>query len=173
MEFKLKTERLIIQPFDYEYLEQYYREFTDEITKYQYPDRFNNIEEAKNLVSEFVEEMKQGNMLELVILTSDGEFLGSMEAFGIREETPEVGLWLKQSIHKLGYGYEALKALIDDLSARETYRYFTYEADVRNEQSIHLVEKFAHEKLGCEEIVTESGKKLKLQTYHILPSAIK
>lgn len=99
MDFKLKTERLIIQPFSNFFLEEYYKEFTDEITKYQYPDCFTDIETANKVVSEFVKDMEQGNMLELVILTQDGEFLGSMEVFGVREETPEIGLWLKSSAH--------------------------------------------------------------------------
>ena len=66
--------------------------------------------------------MEQGNMLELVILTQEGEFIGSMEAFGIKEKTPEIGLWLKRSAHGKGYGYEALKGLLDHLNATGKHR---------------------------------------------------
>lgn len=168
MELDLRTERLVIQPFRDEFLEDYYREFTDEITRYQYPDAFPDLDAARSLVHEFVADMERGDMLELVILTPNGEFLGSMEAFGLREETPEVGLWLKSSAHGKGYGYEALKALLDYLSAKGTYRYYIYEVDVRNLPSIRLVERFSFEKGGCEDVVTESGKELRLQTYRIL-----
>ena len=168
MDFMLKTERLLIKPFSDSFLEAYYTEFTDEIAKYQYPDSFPNIDAANSVISMFVKDMERGNMLELVILTQDGEFLGSMEAFGITEKTPELGLWLKSSAHGKGYGYEALKGLVDYLSAAGKYQYYVYEADVRNAASIHLVEKFHHEKCGCEKITTESGKTLNLQTYHIL-----
>ena len=41
MEFTLKTERLLIQPFRDSFLEAYYTEFTDEIVKYQYPVSLN------------------------------------------------------------------------------------------------------------------------------------
>lgn len=167
MDLELRTERLVIQPFRDSFLSEYYREFTDEITKYQYPDTFPDLEAAKDLVSEFVSEMEKGNMLELVILTPSGEFIGSMEAFGIREENPEVGLWLKSSAQGNGYGYEALKALLTYLSAHGAYQHYVYEVDVRNLPSIRLVEKFDFEKGGCEDIVTESGKELRLQTYHI------
>lgn len=116
MELKLMTDRLMIKPFTYDYLEEYYKEFTDEITKYQYPDSFHDIKEAKALVSEFVEEMENGNMLELVILTHDGEFIGSMEAFGMKEKAPEVGLWLKES------SYLTVKnCLITQKMRRRTY----------------------------------------------------
>lgn len=167
MDLELRTERLVIQPFCDSFLSEYYKEFTDEITKYQYPDAFPDLKAAKSLVSEFVSEMEQGNMLELVILTRRGEFLGSMEAFGIKEKTPEVGLWLKSSAQGKGYGYEALKGLLTYLSTQGTYQHYIYEVDVRNLPSIRLVEKFNFEKGGCEDIVTESGKELRLQTYHI------
>ena len=117
MDFTLKTERLLIKPFSDSFLEAYYTEFTDEIAKYQYPDSFPNIDAANSVISMFVKDMERRNMLELVILTQDGEFLGSMEAFGITEKTPELGLWLKSSAHGKGYGYEALKGLVDYLNA--------------------------------------------------------
>lgn len=144
--FTLKTKRLVIQPFTNAYLEDYYQDFTDEITQYQYPDSFSDIESAHQLVSAFVADMERGEMLELVILTQDGAFLGSLEVFGLREQTPEIGLWLKKSAHAQGYGYEA---------------------DVRNTPSIRLAQKFQHQKGGYEEITTDSGKKLMLQTYRI------
>ncbi len=167
MELEIRTERLVIQPFRDEFLEDYYREFTDEITRYQYPDAFPDPETARSLVHGFVADMEQGDMLELVILTPSGEFLGSMEAFGIREETPEVGLWLKRGAQGKGYGYEALKGLLDHLSAKGAYKHYVYEVDVRNLPSVRMVEKFPFEKGGCEDVVTESGKRLRLQAYHI------
>ena len=93
MEFTLKTERLLIQPFRDSFLEAYYTEFTDEIVKYQYPDSFPDMNTANETVSMFVKDMERGNMLELVILTQDGEFLGSMEAFGITEKD---GMWVPE-----------------------------------------------------------------------------
>lgn len=167
MELELRTERLVIQPFREDFLEDYYREFTDEITRYQYPDPFPDRKAAKDLVSVFVADMERGDMLELVILTPRGEFLGSMEAFGLKEEAPEVGLWLKRDAQGKGYGHEALKALLDYLNGTGHYKHYIYEADVRNLPSIRLAEKFPFEKGGCEDVVTETGKKLRLQTYWI------
>lgn len=166
---EIKSQRLIIVNFSNEYLEDYFTEFTDEITQFQYPDSFKDIQAAEQLVSHFVAEMQRGEMLEMVILTPGGEFIGSIEAFGIKGETPEVGLWIKKSAQGLGYGREALTAMLSYLSAEEKYQYFIYEADVRNQKSLRLVESFDCEKKGCEDVTTESGKKLRLQTYHIRP----
>lgn len=170
MDFVKETGRLMIRPFNLCYLEEYAQEFTAEITKYQFPDPFPDMETANQVMSGFVEEMEEGKMLELVILGQDGEFFGCIDVFGIQEETPEVGIWLKKSAHGSGYGYEALSAVLDGLNQTGKYRYYIYELDVRNSPSIHLVEKFPFEKGDYEEITTESGKKLMLQTYHILCS---
>ena len=116
----------------------------------------------------FVEDMEQGKMLELVILTHAGEFVGSMEAFDITGKTPELGLWLKNSAQGKGYGHEALKCLVDYLNSTDKYEYYLYGVDQRNEPSVHLVEKFHFEKCGYEEVTTQSGKTLHLLIYHII-----
>lgn len=167
MNFTITTERLTIQPFSNIFLKTYYKEFTDKITQYQYPDSFPSIASADKILSKFVHDMTQGEMLELVILTHDGEFIGSLEAFAITEKTPELGLWLKSSAHGKGYGYEALNELVDYLNSTGKYQYYIYEVDVRNTPNIHLVEKFHYKKGGYEEITTASGKILNLQTYYI------
>ncbi len=167
MEFMIKTERHTIQPFSAAFLAPYYKEFTAEITKYQYPDSFPDIHTADIVMSNFVKAMERGDMLELVILTHDSEFLGSMEAFDISGKTPELGLWLKSSAHGKGYGYEALKGLVDHLNATGQYLYYIYNVDIRNAASIHLAEKFNYKKGETETTTTESGKVLHTQTYYI------
>ncbi len=167
MSFETRTERLIIQPFKALFLEDYFREFTDEVTQYQYPDSFPNLEAANDVLSGFMQAMEQGDMLELVVLGENEEFLGSIEVFGIQEKTPEIGLWLKSSAQGKGYGYEALRGVMDCLGMGQKYEYIIYEADVRNKPSIRLIEKFHVEKGGYESVVTESGKKLMLQTYRV------
>ena len=168
MELILKTPRLTIQPYSHAFLEEYNAEFTDEITKYQFPDSFPDIGAANTVMSNFVKQMEHGEMLELVILSHSGEFLGGMEVFGLTEKTPELGLWLKRSAQGNGYAYEALKALVDYLNATGKYQSYLYEVDARNAASIHLLQKFPHERCGCEEVKTQSGKTLILEKYHIL-----
>ena len=40
---EIRTRRLIIRPFSQDYLEEYYRQFTPEITRYQYPESFPDL----------------------------------------------------------------------------------------------------------------------------------
>lgn len=157
-----KTKRLSIIKANLVYISQYYEDFTEEICKYQYPDSFKSIDEAEELITYFLDEMDNGNMLECMILDNHGEFLGSMEAFGLKEDIIEVGLWLKKSAQRNGYGYEALKGLLDYLAENYTQDSYVYEVDERNTPSIALIEKFPHVVKEVNEVVTESGKKLRL-----------
>ena len=43
---EIRTRRLIIRPFSQDYLEEYYRQFTPEITRYQYPESFPDLRAA-------------------------------------------------------------------------------------------------------------------------------
>ena len=111
-----ETRRLKVIKASFDYVEDYYREFTNEICRYQYPDAFSSLEDAKELLGYFIEEMNQGKMLELMLLDKDEKFVGSMEAFGLKEDDIEVGLWIRKDSHGAGYGYEALCGLIDFLN---------------------------------------------------------
>ena len=90
---EIRTKRLIIKPYQPIYLQDYYREFTEEITKYQYPDSFPDLETAEQVLSGFAREMEAGNMLELAILSQEGEFLGGAEDVGISLDSKVDGRW--------------------------------------------------------------------------------
>ena len=46
----MMARRIRIIPFDMKYLEDYYKHFNEEITKYQWPDPFENLEDARNML---------------------------------------------------------------------------------------------------------------------------
>ena len=168
MNFILETNRLILRELDETYFEEYNKEFNEQITKFQWPDPFVDRNAARNILNGFIAEMKEGKMLELVILNKNHEFIGSLEIFNRSSKTPELGIWLKRDCHGFGYGYEALKAIVEYLNGQNKYHYYVYHVDIRNVGSIKLVEKFNFKKAGYQELETPSKKKLCLQTYHIL-----
>lgn len=83
------------------------------------------------------------------------------------EKRRSSGYGWKSSAHGKGYGYEALKGLVDHLNATGQYLYYIYNVDIRNAASIHLAEKFNYKKGETETTTTESGKVLHTQTYYI------
>lgn len=163
----LQTQRLMIVPFDMNYLNDYYDGFDKEITKYQYPDSFDSVEAAKNLLQEFIDEMNRGEMLFLAILDKKGVFVGGLEVHGLAQEYPELGIWIKKDFQGNGYAYEALSHILQNLNQIYQKEWYVYEADIRNKPSIALVAKFSYQKEGIDEFTTESGKELKLQKYLI------
>ncbi|WP_155839514.1 GNAT family N-acetyltransferase [Butyrivibrio proteoclasticus] len=160
-----------IEPFKMDYLDDYYREFNEEITKFQWPDPCESLEEEKELLGEFMDEVESGEMLLFSILSEDGEFLGSTEVHAIKTDCPEVGVWIKKSEWGKGYAFDALSQTLDYAIKNHGIRQFFYEADVRNAGSNKLLNKFAKDyeitDLEVEKLTTDSGKELELQG-HIL-----
>ncbi len=158
-----------IEPFDMKYLNDYFNEFNEDITKYQWPDPFENPEAAKEMLQEFMDEMEDGETLFYSVLSDDDRFIGSVEMHGVSRECPELGVWIIESERKKGYAYAALKELLTYAVRTYDKKAFYYEADIRNEGSNKLLEKLGADyeiiKQGLDETVTDSGKELKLQGY--------
>ena len=161
--------KITIEPFQMDYSEDYYNAFTEEITKYQWPDPFENLTEAKELLESFLDEAEHGETILLSALSEKGEFIGSSEVHGLSEECPEIGVWIKASEWNKGYAYEALKAALDLACEKYGKTEFFYEADVRNIGSMKLLRKFENDyeiiDQGIEKITTDSGKKLELKGF--------
>lgn len=159
----IQTDRLTIIPFNLKHLKDYYDGFDTEITKYQYPDPFKSEANAQEMLQIFIDLMNQEEMLFLSVFTNDR----SVEVHGLKEEQPELGIWIKKEFQKKGYAYEALSSVIKMVNENFQKEWYVYEADIRNEGSIKLVEKFYCRKEGLDEFVTETGKELKLQKFII------
>ena len=106
-------------------------------------------------------------MLFFLVLSKNGDFLGSVEIHGLDGECPELGIWITTSEQNTGCAYEAL----DYTSAQFGKYNFFYEADVRNEASVRLPYKLKSEyeitDLEPESMITDSGKELNLQGHII------
>ncbi len=165
--FKVETERLNIIPFTEEYLNDYYKESTDNITRFQFPDSFTSIEQAKKRYENLVLDMREGKTLATIITSKDNEFIGKFDVYGLQEKSPELGLWLKEAAHGKGYGTEVMKAMLQYLNSTKKYSSYIYEADERNTASINLVKKFNGCEEGFIELKTDSGKELFLKQFII------
>ena len=160
---------IILESFSMVNLEDYFKEFNTEIAKYQWPDTFESVDDARSLLQDFIDEMNNGEMLFYSIKSEDGRFIGSVEVHGLSEECPELGVWVIESEQHKGYAYEALSMALDKAFTDFGKDKFYYEADIRNIGSTKLLQKFENSyeiiKKGLDETVTDSGKELKLQGY--------
>ena len=161
------TRKIRIIPFDMKYLEDYYKYFDEEITKYQWPDPFENIEDARNLLQAFLDEMEKEETLIFAIVDDEERFVGSIEMHAVTDVCPELGVWIIESEQGKGYAFEALKYILEYAYEKYGKTEFFYEADVRNAGSNKLLAKLSNSyeiiALETEELVTDSGKELKLQ----------
>jgi len=138
----IKSERTDIVPFEMKYLNNYFNGFNAEITKFQWPDPFDNIEVARAMLQEFLNEMEKEENLFLSILSKKGDFLGSIEVHGLSEDCSELGIWIMESAQHKGYAYEALSAVLTYVHSKYDKSEFYYETDIRNIGSIKLLRKF-------------------------------
>ncbi len=159
--------RVTIEPFDMKFLGDYCRGFDEEAAKYQWPDPFESEDDAREMIQGFLDEMEADETLFYSVLDGEGSFVGGVEMHGLSERCPELGVWIVKSQQRKGYAYEALKALLDKAKAEYGKTEFFYEADIRNEGSNGLLKKLEGDyeitPLEVEEMVTDSGKELKLK----------
>lgn len=165
----IHAENINIVPFEMKYLLDYYCGFNHEITKFQWPDPFENRDNAKYMLSEFLNEMEKEETLLFSILSKNDKFLGSVEVHGLTGECPELGIWIIESEQNKGYAYIALNEVLNYVSAKYGKESFFYEADIRNISSTKLLHKFRNQyeiiEQGFEKLTTDSGKTLELQGY--------
>jgi RimJ/RimL family protein N-acetyltransferase len=85
--------------------------------------------------------MKAGNELSLVLrLRSTGEFLGLAALHNIGSADVEIGIWLKESAHGLGYGREAIAAIVAWACEHVAAEGFIWPVVEQNQPSRRLVE---------------------------------
>ncbi len=165
----IKSERINIVPFEMKYLNHYFSGFNAKITKFQWPDPFESIEDARSMLQDFLNEMDREETLLFSILSKDDDFLGSVEIHGLAEDCPELGIWIIEQQQNKGYAYEALNAVLGYVCSKYDKSEFYYEADIRNTGSIKLLRKFDEKyeiiEQGFERLTTDSGKDLELQGY--------
>lgn len=166
-DFNILTDRLFLVPVKEKEADVYYREFNDEVTKFQYASPFKSKEEAKNLIKNFVVLAKMGMNLMLSIYDKKNNFVGSIELYGLNKDIPEIGIWICEKFWNKGFGYEALKGVIDYMKKLNLFDGIIYEADKRNISSIALINKFNPIYVNFNEVISDSGEILKLNKYII------
>lgn len=135
----IKCERINIVPFEMKYLDIYFSGFNSEITKFQWLDPFESLEDARSMLQEFLDEMDREETLLFSILSKNDDFLGSVEIHGLIGDCPELGIWIIESEQNKGYAYEALNAVLTYVRSKFDKIEFYYEADIRNTGSIKLL----------------------------------
>lgn len=163
----IKGNRITITPVRIQDSAIYFKEFNEEITKFQFAEPFKSLDEAKNLINNFIE-LRYENISEMLTIRDElNNFIGSIEIYNLYNKYPEIGIWICKEKRNKGYGKEALEIIKNYLIENNDIKGLIYEADIRNEPSLKLIQKFNCLKIDYNE-VADNGKTLKLEKYILI-----
>ncbi len=141
----IKTERLFLERTTITYVEEIFKEFTDEVTKYLRASTPKNIEEEKQWIERTKEKYNQWTAMSLVVTDTSGAFIWNCEIMHLDTQNPELWLRLKQSARWKGYGKEMIAALIQRLENHKRFDYIIYRACTENIGSRKIAESLGGE----------------------------
>jgi RimJ/RimL family protein N-acetyltransferase len=167
-QFCLSSDRLRLQSISLDYQPSIFSEFTAEITEFMFPEPAATPRDTERFIKDALQQNKRGTDLTIVILKlPDLEFLGVCGVHRIHTDTPEIGIWLKQSAHGHGYGREAVHCLKHWLDQTLDYDYLVYTVDQNNIPSRKIPESLGGKIVRNYEKLSLSGKMLNLLEYWI------
>jgi RimJ/RimL family protein N-acetyltransferase len=111
------------------------------VTRFMSWEPSPSLEAFADVWREWLPRMRAGIELHLVLrLLPSGEFLGVAALHDIGNGEPEIGIWLKESAHGLGYGREAIAAMVAWACAHLGAKFVIYPVVEINHPSRRLAE---------------------------------
>jgi len=164
---EIQTPRLLLLPISLEYKDDFFSEFTEEVTTYMYSRSAQIMVETEAFIQKSIQKLENGINLQLVILAKDSkEFLGGTGLYNLDKE-PELGIWLKKAAHGHKYGLEAIAALKEWADENLDYEYLLYLVDQRNIASRKIPEALGGKIIQEYEEINMSGNVLQTLEYRI------
>ncbi len=89
----------------------------------------------------WLDNIKQGVELTFVLRNSvNNEFLGIAALHQMQTEIPELGIWIREDRHGLGFGKETIQSIVDWASIHLKIKQFIYPVTIENYASRKIVE---------------------------------
>jgi RimJ/RimL family protein N-acetyltransferase len=168
---ELRTERLLLKPISFEYLEDVYQNFTSEISTYMIPQPPDSISGAAEFVSDTMSKSHRGEEITLVILQEHTqEFMGLVTLFQLHTDYPEFGIWLKKEAQGKKFAQEAMLKVKRWAEENLNYKYLKYPVDKNNTVSQKLAEKMGGVVEAEYQMTNAKGQELNFLEYRIYPS---
>ncbi len=128
------------------------------IARFMTWDPSPSMEAFAEVWSEWVPRMAVGNELFLVArLAATGEFLGVAGLHRIGSTEPEIGIWIKQTAHGLGYGRESIAAIVKWAAAHIGATGVIYPVVEQNHPSRRLAESLHGTIVGTRKLRKSGG----------------
>jgi RimJ/RimL family protein N-acetyltransferase len=164
----LTSTRLALRSFTAADAPESFAATTPTLTRFMAWDPSPSLEAFAEVWSEWVPRIASGTDLPLVVrLKSTGEFLGMVGLHHISGLEPEIGIWIKEAAHGLGYGREAIATTIAWASEKLGVAGCIYPVAVQNHPSRHLAESLGGTFVGTRQLRKPSGVVLDEVVYRI------
>ena len=165
--FNLSTARLTLKPFTATDADDTYQQITPTLTRFMSWEPPETRQDFDQIWQRWLEQIKNGEELICVIRKNENqEFLGIVGFHHVQSNTPEIGIWIREDRHGLGFGPEAVRTLVTWASKKFNIQHFIYPVAIENMASRKIAES-----LGGIAQYVEQQPKYKAVTYFI-PSKI-
>jgi RimJ/RimL family protein N-acetyltransferase len=165
---KLFANRLALRAFTPADAPEIFAAVSPTITRFMAWDPSPSLATFAEVWRRWLPRMTAGTDLSLVIrLTSTDEFVGVAGVHGIGSAEPEVGIWLKETAHGLGYGREAIGAIAKWAPAHIGATALIYPVAKQNLPSRRLAESLHGVIVGERKLRKSSGVVLDEVVYRI------
>jgi ribosomal-protein-alanine N-acetyltransferase len=157
----VETDRLVLRPVSDEFKFDICNEFTPEVTKFMPFTPTGDMKVTEDFIARSNQELISGKGIQFCIIEKESnEFLGCCGLHHTDTKAVEIGLWLKKSVHGIGYGTEIVRELVGLAEKNLDIDYLFYPVDKDNCASRKIPEK-----LGF--IPTRSYEKKKSETENL------
>jgi RimJ/RimL family protein N-acetyltransferase len=165
---KLFANRLALRAFTPADAPEIFAAVSPTITRFMAWDPSPSLAAFAEVWRQWLPRMTAGTDLSLVIrLTSTDEFVGVAGIHHIGSAEPEVGIWLKETAHGLGYGREAVAAIAQWAPAHIAATALIYPVAKQNLPSRRLAESLHATIVGERKLRKSSGVVLDEVVYRI------
>lgn len=165
----IETERLRLRPVSERDVDDIYRHFNEQVTRYMFPPAAKDRKEMQAAVHRFMTQWSSGtDAVFTVVRKGSEEFIGVAGLHGLKQEIPEIGIWTKLEAHGRHYGREAVGGLIG-YARTLGLRVLCYPVDRRNIPS-RKIPRFYGGQLttSLQKVETPDGRMLEEEVYEIV-----
>ena len=138
---EIRSFRLILKPFIPLDSDEIFRHITPTLTRYMSWDPPKNRQAFDEIWHVWLDHIKNGRELIFVVRNNNNnEFLGIVGLHEVQSEKPELGIWIREDRHGLGFGQEAVKSIANWASENLRIKSFIYPVAVENFASRKIAE---------------------------------
>lgn len=127
------------------YIQEIFKELTDEVTKYLRVSTPNKIEQEEEWILKSKETYQKWENINFIVTDDAGDFIWTCGVTDLNTSTPEIWLRLKKSARGKWYGKEMIAGLINRLEAHHKFDYIIYRAHVDNIATNKIAKSFGGE----------------------------